>query len=263
VHENRRLHPEALERARETFQHFSEIIARHSVDRVLACATSAARDVTNADELIAIAGRYEIPIQIISGNQEAELTFAGTIPDDLVGTILIIDVGGGSTECILGDRNGIKARKSIDVGAVRLTEACVTAHPISDGEMTKMANYIEERLREAARSVPPDPDAKIIAVAGTPTTLAAVDQCRPFDYQKVHGYRLTREAIQNWIQRFKAMTVAERQALSGMDPKRADVIVAGSLILNLSLASYGQCEMEVSVRGLRYGIARAMEQNNL
>jgi exopolyphosphatase/guanosine-5'-triphosphate,3'-diphosphate pyrophosphatase len=263
VHESRRLHPEALARAEECFKDFAAVIARHGVERTLACATSAARDVANADALIGAAARHGIPVQVISGNQEAELTFAGTLPDALEGSILIIDVGGGSTEYILGDRHGIKARKSIDVGSVRLTELFVTSHPVLEQDMAAMEQYIRERLAAAKAVVPLAPGAKIIAVAGTPTTVAAVDQGRPFDYEHVHGYVLTRETLSRWVRKFKSMTVAERQALSGMDPKRADVIVAGSLILDCSLREYGAGEMEVSVRGLRYGIASAVERGQL
>lgn len=263
VHEHRKLHPDALARAKECFQHFASVIARHDISRTLACATSAARDVENADELISLAKKNGIPLRVISGEQEAELTFAGTIRDAQEGSIMIVDVGGGSTEYILGDKNGIRARKSIDIGSVRLTELFVSAHPIVASEMAAMTDYIRERLQVARRHVPPEPTARMVAVAGTPTTLAAVDQGRPFDYQHVDGYVLTQAKLAGWVERLAKMTVAERQALSGMDPKRADVIVAGSLILKASLEAYAAQEMEVSVRGLRYGIALAMEKGAL
>jgi exopolyphosphatase/guanosine-5'-triphosphate,3'-diphosphate pyrophosphatase len=263
VHDNRRLHPEALARAEECLKDFSATIDRFVVDRALACATSAARDVSNGHELISLAAKYRIPVSIISGEREAELTFWGTIPDDLAEPVVIVDVGGGSTEYIHGDEHGIKARRSIDVGSVRLTEMFVRAHPVEPVAMKAMAAYIEERLHAIKTQIRVESPTKLIAVAGTPTTLAAVDQGLPFDYERVDGYCLTAAALRKWVQTFAAMTVAERQALSGMDPKRADVIVAGSLILMLSCETFQANAMEVSVRGLRYGIAKALSQGEL
>jgi exopolyphosphatase/guanosine-5'-triphosphate,3'-diphosphate pyrophosphatase len=258
VHLSRRFHPEALERAEECFKRFRDVINRHQVERVLACATSAARDVSNGPELIALASRYDIPIQIISGEREAELTFWGTIREDLEGPVVIIDVGGGSTELILGDHTGLIARTSVDVGAVRLTEMFVTAHPIAPIEMAKMTSYIQEHLRKARAQIPADQETRLIAVAGTPTSLAAIDQAQPFDVNRVDGYKLPLGRVRQWVQRLAEMTVAERQALAGMEPKRADVLPAGSLILMLSSQAFQARELEVSVRGLRYGLARSL-----
>lgn len=256
VHGSGRLHPEALQRAEECLRDFKAVIDRSGVERTLACATSAARDAENREELIGLGSRYGIPIRTISGEQEAEFTFWGTIRDDLHGPVVIIDVGGGSTEFILGDRSGPIARKSVDIGSVRLTEMFVSGHPVSASDMMKLFSHIQEKLRDIHAAFPAPAASKLLAVAGTPTTLAAIDIGSGFDAARIDGYILPLAKIRDWIQRLAAMTVAERQALAGMEPKRADVIVAGGLVLMLSCQCFNAREVEVSVRGLRYGIAR-------
>ncbi len=255
VHESRRFHPEALGRAEACFSEFRGFIKAAKVDRTLAVATSAARDVTNGDELVKLAARFDIPVEIVSGEREAELTFWGTIKDEAQ-PILIIDVGGGSTEFILGDRTGLIARQSLDIGSVRLTEMFVSGHPIQAQEMAAMANLIQDRLQSIRGYFPSDEISVLTAVAGTPTTLAAMDLMAPYEAEKIEGHILTLAKLRNWVQKLANMTIADRQALIGMEPKRADVIVGGSLILMLSCQCFNARSVQVSIRGLRYGVAR-------
>lgn len=263
VHENRRFHPEALLRAEECLRHFASVIRQNNVERTLACATSAARDVSNGNELVEMGARWGIPIQIISGEQEAEYTFWGTLHQDLREPIVIVDVGGGSTEFILGDETGLVARQSLDIGSVRLTEMFVKTHPVPTEDMQAMMAYVLEKLRELRRRFPADEVVRLTAVAGTPTTLATLDQGLPFETDRVDGYILPLSQIRAWVQRLANMTIEERQALAGMEPKRADVIVAGALILMLSCQCFQAREIEVSVRGLRYGIAKFLGSKSL
>lgn len=259
VHQSRRFHPEALERAEACFKDFSQVIRKYDVSRTLACATSAARDVQNGQDLIDIAARHGIPVEIISGEQEAEYTFTGTLRGELEAPAMIVDTGGGSTEYILGEGSKIVARKSLDIGSVRLTEMFVTQHPIAPSEIKKMTSYIDEQLKLAKSALPSRASgAKLIAVAGTPTTLAAIDQGLPFETERVDGYRIPVERIEAWAKRLAAMKVEERQHLAGMEPKRADVIVAGALILMQSARAFAAKEIEVSTRGLRYGVAKRL-----
>lgn len=260
VHENRRFHPEALERAEACFADYSKTIESFNVEKTLACATSAARDVANGAELVALAEKYRIPVEIISGEREAELTFSGTINDGKKGSVGIIDVGGGSTEFIFGEGDRLETRFSVDVGSVRLTELFVKSHPIPKPEIEAMRDYIKERIREARSKV----EARVgigvqmIAVAGTPTTLATVEQGLPFESSRVHGFHLSLACLREWVTRLAAMSVAERQKLAGMEPKRADVIVAGALILQLAAEAFSAETLEVSIRGLRFGIAKSL-----
>src|SRR5690606_4379765 len=134
VNQTRRFHPDALARANECLKDYSSIIRSYGVERVLGCATSAARDVENREALLKIGAENDIPIKISSGEREAELTFLGTIPDEMTTPIQIIDIGGGSTEFVLGDKSGIISRMSLDIGSVRLTEKFISRHPIPADE---------------------------------------------------------------------------------------------------------------------------------
>ena len=267
VHKTKRLHPEALQRAEETFKEFSEIIMRHGCEKILACATSAARDVENGQELVELAAKYGIPVDIITGEREAELTFGGTFEAPLETPAFIIDVGGGSTEFILGDASGIRRRESVDIGSVRLTELFVSTHPVPHNELDKMSAYIDgkllglrERFAKTVTDSKIDLSAgiKVVAVAGTPTTLASMDQGLAFESDRVQGHVLTNANLETWLAKLSRMTIDERRDLAGMEPKRADVIVAGVMTLLKSSEALGARQLEVSTRGLRYGVARAL-----
>jgi exopolyphosphatase/guanosine-5'-triphosphate,3'-diphosphate pyrophosphatase len=257
VHQSRSFHPEALSRAEACFSDYAQVIRKLGAQRTLACATSAARDVVNGKRLIELGDQHGIPIEIISGEQEAEYTFAGTLPAAFLDPVLVIDVGGGSTEFIYGEQGQIVARKSVDVGSVRLTELFVKTHPISAQELAAMSSYLEDKLSDLKKTFPVNPAARLIAVAGTPTTFAAIDQERAFEPGKVDGYRMDYSRLEAWVQKLAGMDLSQRASLPGMDPKRADVIVAGGMTL-LRAAEQFQCvarQLEVSIRGLRYGVA--------
>jgi exopolyphosphatase/guanosine-5'-triphosphate,3'-diphosphate pyrophosphatase len=258
VAKTKRFHPEALQRAEHTFREFARTINSSNVDRTLACATSASRDVANKQELIDLAAKYKIPVEIISGEEEAELTFKGTIDDAQGEPIAIIDVGGGSTEFIFGDANGIKFRTSLDIGSVRLTEKHITEHPVPAEQLEKVRQHIAEELKALKGQFDIPTGTRVIAVAGTPTTLAAMDQGFAFDSKRVQGHSLTNERLKYWLERLADMGVQERRAITGMDSKRADVIVAGTLILLMSSEALGARQLEVSVKGLRYGVAKML-----
>jgi exopolyphosphatase/guanosine-5'-triphosphate,3'-diphosphate pyrophosphatase len=261
VHENRKFHPEALARADKCLKEFSEEISKHKVDKIVACATSAARDVKNAHELIEIGQKYGINIEIISGEREAECTFWGTVGRDVKGSVGIIDVGGGSTEFMVGDAKGIAKKVSVDVGSVRLTELFISKHPVPAPELQKVRSYINDKLKIIETNFSGLKFQKVIAVAGTPTTIAAIDMGKPFDAKSVHGYKLSLAKLDDWTQRLAQMTVEERQKISGMDPKRADVIVAGAAVLSEGCKALKTNELEVSIQGLRYGIALLAEEH--
>lgn len=257
VHANRKFHPDALERMRVCLGRYSKLIQQHNCEKVVAVATSAARDVSNGQELIDMAKNLGIPVHIIEGRREAELTFKGAVSDrgDHRG-IAVIDVGGGSTEIIFNQKE-IKGQ-SIDVGSVRLTEMFVSGHPVSADEIQKISAYVAAQFAKANFDL--SGVKEVIAVAGTPTTLAAVDQRRDFEENLVNGYRLSTKTIEAWIEKMAQMSVEEREKLPGMQPKRADVIVTGSLILLGAIKALKQTEVTVSTRGVRYGVALAWQE---
>lgn len=257
-----RFHPDALARAEACLADYAAVIARFKPDRVLACATSAARDVSNGHELSAICARHNIALEVISGAREAELTFRGTVRPAQNDPVLVVDVGGGSTEFIYGANQTIQARQSLDIGAVRLTEMLVTGHPVAAPEMAALRNYVDQQLNSLllassnqSKQIFPKSMASLTAVAGTPTTLAALDLGETFNADHVEGYKFSAQRLGEWVDRLAKLSVAGRQSLIGMEPKRADVIVAGAVILERAMRAFESAEMVVSARGLRYGIA--------
>lgn len=265
VHATREFHPEALARAESTFEEFQKFILDARCEKVVGVATSAARDVKNADVLFQLGKKYGIPIEVISGDREAELTFAGAIEPSWSGLTAVIDVGGGSTEIIIGDRSGVRARASADVGAVRLTEMFVKSHPIPSESVRQLRDHARQAISSLGLRLPPGESlSRVVAVAGTPTTLASVVLGRSFDADRVHGHLLSLAELDSWTTKLAGMSVEERQKLSGMEPKRADVIVAGAICVAEALRFVGSLEslsvprneIVVSVRGLRFGIVQ-------
>lgn len=254
VEASRRLHPEALLRAADCFREFKSLIDSYQVDRVRACTTSAARDAVNGRDFIDLGARFGIPIEIISGEREAELTFLGALEASSSGWTAVIDVGGGSTEIVIGNEQGPKERVSLNIGSVRLTEKFVTRHPISATELKQVTEFVRGEVDAALGRLTLSPD-RVLMVAGTPTTLAAVELGRAFESELVHGHPMSLSKLESWVERLAAMSVEDRKRLGGMEPKRADVIVAGAVCLTEALRGLKKTEAQVSIRGLRYGIA--------
>jgi exopolyphosphatase/guanosine-5'-triphosphate,3'-diphosphate pyrophosphatase len=251
VHANRAFHPEALERLDRCFASYARTIESMNCERVVAVATSAARDVSNGDQLIELGRKHGIPIHIISGEREARLTFKGALWDrPSIEGVAVVDVGGGSTE-VITERNGRLAGISVDVGSVRLTE-------LFQEDLPRLRDYARKAF--AAADLPERTIREVVAVAGTPTTLAALDQRQDFSVERIQGYKISAENLENWIARLSAMSLEEREALPGMQPKRADVIVAGATILAVALKELDQSVLTVSTYGVRYGVALSWQE---
>ncbi len=253
VNQNGYFLPEALSRAKDCLTEFKSYIDRNKVDKIIATATSAARDASNSKDLIKICEDLKIPLHIIDGQREAELSYAGALsalPDSKKGNILVVDVGGGSTELITKVKNESLKAISYNVGSVRLTEMFLKSDPIDGSELAKLEAYAWDKISGYGHVMPE----LIIAVAGTPTTLACIEQETDFDEEKVEGHILTMESIETMIKRLSSMPLEKRKAVKGLDPLRADVIVAGSVLLKLALRLAQATEMTVSTRGLRYGV---------
>lgn len=258
VHAERKFHPEALARLDACFANYHAKITEFKCDHVVAVATSAARDVNNGEELLKLGRKHQIPIHIISGEKEAQLTFQGAICDRGPSEgLVVIDVGGGSTE-IITRRDGVAKGTSVDVGSVRLTELFAHSDPIASGEQQQVREYADAAFARA--HLPKGPFREVVAVAGTPTTLAALEQKTEFKEELINGYKMSLEQIERWIERLARMTLSERAALPGMQPKRADVIVPGTIILAAAIRSLHMKQVTVSTRGVRYGVALAWEE---
>lgn len=257
VHANRRFHPEALKRLDDCLHEYAVTIQCFKCEKVMAVATSAARDVSNGHELVALGKKHGIPVHIIPGTREAELTFLGAVCDrSHTSGIAVIDVGGGSTEVIC-DHQDRPRGTSVDVGSVRLTEMFLHDHPVPASDLEKLREYAAKAFELTA--LPRADIREVVAVAGTPTTLAALELKREFDEKLVHGFRLSLETIDRWTRTLAPMSIAERERLPGMQPKRADVVVAGAAILACAVRALGKSEVTVSTRGVRYGVALAWQ----
>lgn len=251
VSKTRNFSKEALVRANDCLAEFADLIRQHGVSVVGAVATSAARDVENGAELLEIGRAQGTPIQIISGEAEAELTFLGVQSNpDFSDDIVVIDVGGGSTEFTYKSQGQIVGR-SYDVGGVRMTERFVSAHPVPDRELRSLREFVGKEFKGLQLPAGLQP----VAVAGTPTTLAALELGIDYEQQQIEGYSLSLDKLEVWVERLSKMTLEERSSLKGLEPKRADIIVAGGLILAEALRATGQSELKVSTRGVRYGLA--------
>jgi exopolyphosphatase/guanosine-5'-triphosphate,3'-diphosphate pyrophosphatase len=262
-----------LKRAEECLSEFKNEIDKHKVDKILAMATSAARDAKNGDQLFAIGKKLNIPIQIIPGSDEARITYQGATVSTVstvgsVGTTdvaenhktsVIIDIGGGSTELIQGRGTDILFSQSLDIGGVRLTEKMISAQPVPVDEQNKADAFIKEQLRPVLARISQHKVDQAIAVAGTPTALAAIE-FGGFDEKKIDGHFISREQLRKWVQEFAATSVEfkrEKYNLGG----RADIIYIGVLILLNIIEGLGLPGFYVSTKGVRYGVALEMLRN--
>ena len=253
-------HPDALLRARECLTEFKKEIQDQRVDRILAMATSAARDVINGSELFKIGEELGIPIEIIPGQDEARITFLGATAGDLRPNIssLVIDVGGGSTEFILGRDKEIIVGESVNIGGVRLTEKFISNQPINDNDEKNMNLFIQQQTHSIFEKLKQEKIDQVIAVAGTPTSIVAIE-VGGFDEKKVDGFFLTKDRLQYWVREFANTTVDEKKnkySLGG----RADIIFAGSSIILRALEALDLPGIFVSTKGVRYGVALEMLQ---
>jgi exopolyphosphatase/guanosine-5'-triphosphate,3'-diphosphate pyrophosphatase len=266
VDQNHSLQPQAIERVVSTLDEYAKLIERHRPDKRIAVLTSAVRDAVNGREFAAtINQRYRLEAHILTGDEEARLTFLGATserdPDDQART-LVVDIGGGSTELIIGAGRAPTFHVSTQAGVVRQSERHIHHDPPTRQELDELANDVRDII---SGSVPADQRAGVehaIAVAGTPTSLAAIDQeLEPYDPTRVHGYILTKADVDRLTAFLAQLTLEQRKALKGLDPARAPTIVAGAVILSTILDIFGLEAVEVSehdiLRGAALGDLRA------
>ncbi|GAB2745837.1 Ppx/GppA phosphatase family protein [Nocardioides pakistanensis] len=260
-----RLAPEALERTFAAIDEYAAIIAAHDVEAIRFCATSAARDAANAAEFAAgVEARLAVTPEVVSGPEEAQLSYDGATRGlagrGLPAPLLVVDIGGGSTELILGDPAAgpghahLRASRSLDIGSVRMTERHLRSDPPMADEVAAATAQIAEAL--AGSGVPLGEARTVVGVAGTITTVAAaVLDLDGYDRAAIDQAVLAVADVHAVTERLLAMTVAERRALPFMHPGRADVIGAGALILDEVLRRTSVDTMLVSEADILDGIA--------
>jgi exopolyphosphatase/guanosine-5'-triphosphate,3'-diphosphate pyrophosphatase len=253
VDARRRLLPLPIARVRNCLSDYRRELESLGAERTLAVATSAVRDAENGEAFLGeVEWSYGFSTRLLSGEEEARLTFAGVGAGRALepGT-LVIDVGGGSTELVLDG----SPLASLDAGCVRQTELFLLADPPAPDELEACARAVRELLAtlpDAAAT------ARAIGVAGTATTLAALDLgLSEYDPERVHGHVVSRDGLDDQLARLAALPLAERRAVPALEPERAPVIVAGLVILREALDRFGLDAVEASERDLLHGAALA------
>jgi exopolyphosphatase/guanosine-5'-triphosphate,3'-diphosphate pyrophosphatase len=254
VDSRRVLLPTALARVRNVLVDYRRATEEHGVGRTLALATSAVRDAENGEAFLGeIEWSYGFSTRLLSGAEEALLTFRGVATGrDLERDTLVIDVGGGSTELILGGPAGVSFHESFDVGCVRLTERFLRDDPPSRAALAAADAHVRSLLEELVPGAVSPPTA--IGVAGTVTTLATLHLgLEEEDPRLVHGHRVGKDWIADELDRLVSMTVEDIRALPGVHPDRAPVLVAGVIAVDTILRYFGLEELEVSENDVMHG----------
>jgi exopolyphosphatase/guanosine-5'-triphosphate,3'-diphosphate pyrophosphatase len=256
VHERRRLLPLPIARVRNVLTDYRRTVEQLGAERTLAIATSAVRDAENGEAFLGeIEWSYGFATRLLSGVEEARLSFRGAVLGRrLAEATLLVDIGGGSTELVVGDGDGLRFHDSVDVGCVRLTERFLHSDPPGADELDACAGAARDRLAE---HIPDDLRPKAaIGVAGTITSIAALDLgLDEYDPAQVHGHRLSRAGVAAQLERLASLPLAERREVPALDPDRAPVIVAGALILREALDRFGLESIEASEHDLLDGAA--------
>jgi exopolyphosphatase/guanosine-5'-triphosphate,3'-diphosphate pyrophosphatase len=259
-----RLRDDAMQRVYDALEGFAKKIDAHGSDKQVAVLTSAVRDAANGEEFAdTVRERYGFEPHVLSGDEEARLTFLGATserdPDDATPT-LVIDIGGGSTEIVIGTGRTAEFHVSNQAGVVRQTERHLHSDPPTDDELAHLRDDVAEILREG---VPEEHRRKVehaIAVAGTATSLAAIAQgLDPYDPRKVHGYELTRARCEEILKQLASVPLEERRHTPGLHPDRAPTIVAGVEILLTVLDLFGLDHVEVSEHDILRGAALGLD----
>ncbi|WP_278261281.1 Ppx/GppA phosphatase family protein [Nocardia sp. AG03] len=266
-----RLAPEAIDRTRAALADYVDVMTATGVTRVRMVATSATRDAANRDDFFEMT-RAELGqvvpgavAEVITGDEEARLSFAGAVGElaSDAGPFVVVDLGGGSTELVVGDENGVRAAFSADIGCVRVTERCLPGNPPTADEVTAAREFAQAKLDEAFTKVPVDQVHTWVGVAGTMTTITAVALDLPeYDSERVHLTRLSLPEVHAVCDRLIAMDHDERAALGPMHPGRVDVIGGGAVITEVladELARRaGISELVVSEHDILDGIAMSI-----
>lgn len=249
------LDSDSISRALEVLVKYRTIADDFRVDRIVASATSAVRDAVNRDEFISkVKESCGIDVEVIGGDVEARLAFLGAISGeaDKSKSSLVIDIGGGSTEFSHGTGTEPAIFKSINIGAIRVTEKFFKRNPPTDDELGEATRFIEDALKAFPFS---DAEAdRVFAVAGTATTIALISQNRyKFDAAAVNNHYMSAAALDEVFNRIRTKTPAEILELTEAAEGRSDVILAGALILRKALEAARAAGFLSTDRGLRYG----------
>jgi exopolyphosphatase/guanosine-5'-triphosphate,3'-diphosphate pyrophosphatase len=255
VQKNGILSKEAMNRGLQTLAQYLERCQAMEVQKIFVAGTSALREAKNSEDFLKLAEeKLNLSIEVISGEEEARLSFLAVAKDrrEVKKPILVVDVGGGSTEFILGKGDQISQWISLPLGSVRFTEQFLHSDPVQEEEWEKMERTIRELLFNIPHSQEP---LSMVAVGGTATTLASVEQgLEEFIAEKIHHFILKKEALKNQLLLYRSKTIDERRKIPGLPNARADVILAGGAILYLAMEELKCPSVLISCHGVRYGL---------
>ncbi|MCE3286486.1 MAG: Ppx/GppA phosphatase [Gaiellaceae bacterium] len=255
VDRRRRLLPVPIARVRNCLAEYRRELESLGAERTLCIATSSVRDADNGEAFLGeIEWSYGFTTRLLSGEEEAAMMIRGvTTGRPPLNGVLVLDIGGGSTELVLAKSGDVGFSTSLDVGCVRITERYLGSDPPSRPELAAAGAYVRSLLPELEV-------AAAIGVAGTVTTLATLDLGdSEYDPERTHGHRIPLASVEEQLGRLAAMTIDERVRVPGIEPGRAPVIVAGVLVLREVMTAYGLDEIEVSERDVLHGAAFAAD----
>ena len=245
----------AMDRGLQTLTQYLKRCQSMEVQKIFAAGTSALREAKNSEDFLKGAKeKLNLSIEIISEEEEAQLSFLAVAKDlgEVKKSILVVDVGGGSTEFILGKGDQIRQWISLPLGSVRFTEQFLHSNPVQDEECEKMERKIRERLTNIPHSQEP---LSMIAVGGTATTLASVQMgLEEFITEKIHHFILKKEDLKKQLHHYRTKTIQEREKIPGLPKARSDVILAGGTILYRAMEELKCSSVLISCHGVRYGL---------
>jgi len=255
VQKNGILMTEAMHRGLQTLSQYLERCQAMEVGKIFAVGTSALREAANSEDFLRLVKKkMNLSIEVISPEEEAQFSFLAVAKDlrEVNDTILVVDVGGGSTEFILGRGNQIGQWISLPLGSVRFTEQFLHSNPVREEEWETM----EKKIRELLVKIPHSQEPFLtVAVGGTATTLASVEQgLEEFVPEKIHHFVLKKEALRNQLLVYRSKTIDGRRKIPGLPGARADVILAGGAILYLAMEELNCPSVLISSHGIRQGL---------
>lgn len=258
VDENKSFHPDAINRTLAAVEKFKNQLAGKGVEKIRFCATSATRDAANRDLFIeGVRQILGVEVEVIPGEEEARLSFNGATKELLQSDapFLVVDIGGGSTEFVYGNKE-VEFAKSVDIGCVRMSERHLKSQPVEMSQVAQAIIDIDTAIAQAAAIVPISKAKTLVAVAGTATTIAAAAlELETYDRYAIHLSRIPAEKVHKVSAAFQAMTKSEISKLGFMHPGRVDVITAGSLVLSRVMAATGATEFVASESDILDGMA--------
>jgi exopolyphosphatase / guanosine-5'-triphosphate,3'-diphosphate pyrophosphatase len=269
VDQTRLISPEAARRALNVLQRFVHQCRSLGVEEMTAVGTSALRDAQNSEQVRSrIRDEIGLDVRVLSGAEEAAYSFLAVQRGLALANreLLVVDIGGGSSEFIRGNDLGISGAISIDMGSVRLTERFLHSDPVAPAETQAMMTAIDRELAAlSSRGIDPSSGIALVGIAATFTTLAAMEKrLATYSHAAIHGSRITARQVRVQLSSLQMKTIAQRKEIIGLDPKRAEVIFAGACLIERILSFYGIDEVVVSDQGVRYGLlhetAEAMQK---